>query len=173
MGLDTALLKADREGVTQEYVKEVRKPQNRVLFAVRVLASLQGCEEKELDHEAERWEVSEERVQAAYVKYIGLSEQRRKTIFNMYDFLQQTKRASKSKKGKESKHLGQKRNAVMKVLTAGLGIKMEEKGKKSNGKYRSPHVLAPGPWKEVHSRYGVLPERQVDRSEEVCMIVPR
>ena len=141
MGLDTALLKADREGVTQEYVKEVRKPENRVLFAVRVLASLQGCNEAELDHEAERWVVTEERVQAAYADYIGISDQRRKTIFNMYNFVQQTKRASKSKKGKESKHWGQKRNAVMNVLTAGLGIKMEERGRKSNGKYQSPHVL--------------------------------
>jgi hypothetical protein len=172
LGLDTAFIKADRDGVTQEYVKEVRKPEHRVLFAVRVLASLLGCEERSgLDHAAEQWEVTEER--AAYASYIGVSEERRKTISSMYNFVQQPKRASKSKKGKQSNHWTQKRNAVVNVLRAGLGIELDTLGKKSNNKLKTPHVIKPGPWKAVHSRYGVLQERQVARSEEECMIVPR
>jgi hypothetical protein len=167
-------MKVDRDGVTQENVKEVRKPEHRVLFAVRVLASLVGCDERSgLDHAAEQLEVTEERVQAAYASCIGVSEGRRKTILSMYNFVQQPNRVSKSKEGKKSNRWTQKRNAVNNVLRAGLGVEMEVCRKKSNNNFKGPHVIRPGPWKDVHSKYGVLEERQVARSEEVCMIVPR
>jgi hypothetical protein len=60
--LDRALGQANWEGMIQEYVQEMRDPVNRVPFAMHVSAFLVGCEERELNHKAERWEVLDERV---------------------------------------------------------------------------------------------------------------
>ncbi|GAQ92904.1 hypothetical protein KFL_011930020, partial [Klebsormidium nitens] len=98
--LDRARGHANEEGVVQESVQEMRDPASRVPFAVRVLAFLVECREEQLNHEAERWEVSDERVQAAYAEHIGPSKTRLKTIFNLYCFVQQTSRPSQAANGK-------------------------------------------------------------------------
>ncbi|GAQ92548.1 hypothetical protein KFL_010460010 [Klebsormidium nitens] len=168
--LDRALGQVNREGVIQEYVQEVREPVNRVPFAVRVLAFLVDCKEEQLDHRAERWEVSDERVQAAYAKLIGPSKDWLKTIFNMFGFVQQTTWPSKAADGKVREKKAQKRNAVGNVLRAGLGIELRM-GSKGGGKFKNPHVLTPAIWLSLHERYGWSTPETVASPE--CMIVLR
>lgn len=148
----------------------MRDPVNRVPFAVRVLAFLVGCEERELNHKAERWEVSDERVQAAYAEHIGPNKTRLKTIFNLYGFVQQTTRPSKAAEGKVREKKAQKRNAVGNVLRAGLGIELRM-GSRSGGKFKNPHVLTPAIWLSLHERYGWFTPETVAAPE--CMIVLR
>ncbi|GAQ83650.1 hypothetical protein KFL_001560170 [Klebsormidium nitens] len=151
--LDRALGQVNESGVVQEYVKVVRDPLNRVPFAVRILAFLVGCEEEQLDHGAELWEVSEERVQAAYARFIGFSKEQLQTIFNLYGFVQQISRRSKTAETGKNERKAQKRNAVGKVLRAGLGVELQL-AKKSNNKFISPHLLTPAIYRGLHERYG-------------------
>ncbi|GAQ85304.1 hypothetical protein KFL_002280190 [Klebsormidium nitens] len=165
--LDRALGQINEADMVQEYVRELRDPVNRVPFAVRVLAFLVECEETALNHESERWEVSEERVQAAYTELIGPSKERLKTIFNLYGFKQQISRPSKAADGRVNEKWAQKRNAVANVLRAGLGIEVR-KAKKSGGKFKTPHLLTPAIYRGLHERYGFFTPQRV--AEVECMI---
>ncbi|GAQ86639.1 hypothetical protein KFL_003010145 [Klebsormidium nitens] len=169
--LDTALEAAMLAGVVQEYVKQVQDPASRVPIAVRVLAFLLECGEEELDHELEQWEVSEERMQAAYAELIGPTKKRLKSMFNLYGFTQQTARPSKAADGRLNERWAQKRNAVAKVLRAGLGIEMQIAAGKSGGKFKTPHMLTPAIYRGLHERYGWL-DAEIDAAESECTIRP-
>ncbi|GAQ83182.1 hypothetical protein KFL_001380250 [Klebsormidium nitens] len=169
MDLDRALEQVNKAGVVQEYVQEQHHPLSRVPFAVRVLAFLVDCKEEELDHEAERWEASEERVQAVYAELIGSSKSRLKTIYNLYGFVQQTSRPTQAADGREKESKAQKRNAVGNVLRAGLGVELQ-KGSKSGGKFKQPHSLTPAICLGLHERYRSF-ELDMDAGAE-CTIEP-
>jgi hypothetical protein len=147
------LKEADAAGVTQDYVAEPDRPQNKVLFARDVLADLIGVKDSEggsLDGALDSYEVTESSIQAVYAAKIGTSQERLAKVRGDYGIRQ--------KAALEKLTPNLRRNVVKKVITIRLGLDFLL-SKTSNNKFVGPHVFQPALWKELHDQYGNAPSR--------------
>ncbi|GAQ86636.1 hypothetical protein KFL_003010120 [Klebsormidium nitens] len=111
-------------------------------------------------------------MQAAYAELIGPTKERLKSIFSIFGFTQQTSRPSKAADGRVSEGKAKKRNAVANMLRAGFGIELQMAAEKSGGKFKTPHLLTPTIYHDLHQRYGPLSPK-VAAPEPECIIRPR
>jgi hypothetical protein len=140
-------------GVTQDYLAERDRPQNKVLFARDVFVDLMvigGSEGESLDGALDSYEVTEMSIQAVYMSKIGTSQERLAKVRGDYGIRQ------KEALDKLTPNL--RRNVVKKIILIGLGLDFLS-GKKSNNKFVGAHVFHPALWKELHERYGDTPSR--------------
>jgi hypothetical protein len=161
-GLCIPLKDADAAGVTQDYVAERDRPQNKVLFARDLLADLMGVKDSEggsLDGALDSYEVTETSLQAVYAAKIGTSQKRLAKVRGDYGMRQ------KAAVDKLTPNL--KRNVVKKVISIGLGLEFRL-SKTSNNKFVGPHVFQPALWKELHDQYGNTPSSS---EADVALIV--
>jgi hypothetical protein len=90
-GLYIPLKEADAVGVTQDYLAERDRPQNKVLFARDVLADLMavgGSKEEPLDGALDSYAVTETSIQAVYAAKIGTSQERLAKVRSDYGIRQ-------------------------------------------------------------------------------------
>jgi hypothetical protein len=161
-GLCIPLKEADAVGVTQDYVAEQDRPQNKVLFARDVLADLMDVKNSEggsLDGALDSYEVTESSIQAVYAAKIGTSQERLAKVRGDYGIRQ------KAALDKLTPNL--KRNVVKKVISIGLGLDFLL-SKMSNNKFVGPHVFQPALWRELHDQYGDTPS---SAEADVALIV--
>jgi hypothetical protein len=150
-GLCIPLKEAEAVGVTQDYIAEQDRPQNKVLFARDVLTDLmgvKGSQEEPLDGTLDNYEVTESSIQAVYTAKIGASQERLAKVRGDYEIRQ------KAALDKLTPNL--KRNIVKKVISIGLGLDFLL-SQTSNNKFVGPHVFQPALWRELHDRYGDTP----------------
>jgi hypothetical protein len=151
VGLCIPLKKADAVGVTQDYLAERDRPQNKVLFARDVLADLMvagNSEGEPLDGALDSYAVTETSIQAVYVAKIGTSQERLAKVRCDYGIRQ------KAALDKLTPNL--RRNVVKKVILIGLGLDFLL-STTSNNKFVGPHIFQPALWRELHDRYGDMP----------------
>jgi hypothetical protein len=156
------LKEADAVGVTQDYLAERDRPQNKVLFAHNVLADLKGVkgsDEEPLDGALDNYEVTESSIQAVYTAKMGASQERLTKVRGDYGIRQ------KAALDKLMSNL--KRNMVKKVISIGLGLDFLL-SKTSNNKFVGPHVFQPALWKGLHDQYGNTPSSS---EADVALIV--